>query len=542
MAIDVFYSYSHRDEELRNQLENHLQSLQRGGLIRDWHDRQIGAGSEWKNQIDRNLRSADIVLLLVSSDFLASDYCYDIELKLALERHERGEAVVVPILIRPVDWENTPFARFQALPRDGRAVTLWANRDEAFASIARAIRELATALETRKQLPVSAAKPLAPASADRVFDAAIADRVFVGRATELLAQIRRADSGGLRAYLQLEPESEAEPEDVNSRPISVEFPRGASGELQPLSFTLELNAPGFDPPAQSEQLLLPVHGDSEVCTFLVTPRQSGPLTLSLELHWGEAFRGSRTLRTISEAETAAVAAHMNVVSILVFTVARHDSTTAATAGSTRSEPADPALYAPQPLPSAASSPVPPPPPLLEQPKQSWVPKAVAAMFVVVLMTAAGLHYGLKGRAGKPTVPTETPAITSPAKAVPESKTSHVRLVGVRRVSRADVEITVEYLFQGDAEGREVFADVQPLRADGEPLRAVRTGLGEVHPGKGTTIVRIRRTARLAATTAQLRICLVAKTKNVESGSSRFEPIVCTAFPYKLDWPVTGVRD
>ena len=136
----VFYSYSHRDEGLRDELGNHLAPLHRQGLIAEWHDRKIGPGTEWEGQIDTHLDEAEIILLLISSDFIASDYCYDVELNRAMERHEAEEAYVIPIILRPVDWEGAPFAALQALPRDAEPVTSWENQDEAFRDISQAIR------------------------------------------------------------------------------------------------------------------------------------------------------------------------------------------------------------------------------------------------------------------------------------------------------------------------------------------------------------------------------------------------------------------
>src|SRR5271157_979190 len=141
-AIRLFYSYSHKDEELRKELEDHLSLLRRQGFVSGWHDRMIGAGEEWKGQLDKNLEEAQIILLLISPSFLASDYCYDIETKRALDRHDNGEATVIPILLRPVDWEGAPFARLQGLPIDLRPVTTWPNRDEAFRNIAQGIRRV----------------------------------------------------------------------------------------------------------------------------------------------------------------------------------------------------------------------------------------------------------------------------------------------------------------------------------------------------------------------------------------------------------------
>jgi TIR domain len=108
--VSLFYSYSHRDERFRRTLESHLSVLRRSGLITEWHDRMIGAGGDWRGEIDRNLATADIVLLLVSPDFLASDYCWGEEMTKALQRHERGEARVIPIILRPCRWRNTPLA------------------------------------------------------------------------------------------------------------------------------------------------------------------------------------------------------------------------------------------------------------------------------------------------------------------------------------------------------------------------------------------------------------------------------------------------
>lgn len=140
VGIKLFYSYSHRDEALRDELEVHLSLLQRQGFIDSWHDRSITAGSEWARNIDEQLVAADIILLLVSADFLASDYCYDIEMQRALERHHAGICRVIPIILRPVDWRNAPFGELQALPRDAKPVTTWTNTDEAWLNIAKSIR------------------------------------------------------------------------------------------------------------------------------------------------------------------------------------------------------------------------------------------------------------------------------------------------------------------------------------------------------------------------------------------------------------------
>ncbi len=148
-SIEIFLSYSHRDESLRRVLEDHLALLRRQRVLSIWHDRRIGAGTEWAGQIDAHLDAAGVILLLVSAAFLASNYCYDKEMTRALQRHEDGEARVIPIILRPVDWSSAPFGKLQALPRDGRPITTWSNRDEAWRDVAGGIREAVGSLRLR---------------------------------------------------------------------------------------------------------------------------------------------------------------------------------------------------------------------------------------------------------------------------------------------------------------------------------------------------------------------------------------------------------
>ena len=139
----LLFSYSHKDEALRDQLEIHLTMLKRQGVISTWHDRRLIAGDHVDQGISRELEAADIILLLVSPDFLASEYCYGIEMMRALERHEAGEARVIPVILRPCDWQQAPFGKLLAAPKDGKPVTKWANADEAFLDVANAIRAAA---------------------------------------------------------------------------------------------------------------------------------------------------------------------------------------------------------------------------------------------------------------------------------------------------------------------------------------------------------------------------------------------------------------
>ena len=131
----VFISYSRKDEDMLLELEEHLALLKRQGVLHTWHDGQIPAGAEWASEISENLNAADVILLLVSPDFLASDYLGSIEVVRALERHKRGDARVIPVIVRPCDWHNAPFAKFQPLPRGAKPVTAWKRRDEAWRDV-----------------------------------------------------------------------------------------------------------------------------------------------------------------------------------------------------------------------------------------------------------------------------------------------------------------------------------------------------------------------------------------------------------------------
>ncbi len=157
--VKLFFSYSHKDEDLREELVKHLAILRRQGVIEAWHDRKIGAGREWAAEIDANLNNARIILLLISSDFLASDYCYDKEMLRAMERHEAGEAVVIPVILRQCDWQGGQFDKLQGLPKDCKPGTSWTNRDEAFTDIARGIRKAVAELQASQPVAVAARTP-----------------------------------------------------------------------------------------------------------------------------------------------------------------------------------------------------------------------------------------------------------------------------------------------------------------------------------------------------------------------------------------------
>jgi len=152
-AASVFVSYARKDEELRDKLFDHLGGLRSGGYISAWSDGQIVPGQEWAPEIIRRLDEADIILLLVTSSFLGSDYIGRVELVRALERHRRREAIVIPVILRPADWQTAGLEGLQALPKDGKAVSTWSDQDTAFLDIAQGLRRTVDAWRVSEGCP-----------------------------------------------------------------------------------------------------------------------------------------------------------------------------------------------------------------------------------------------------------------------------------------------------------------------------------------------------------------------------------------------------
>lgn len=152
-AASVFVSYARKDEELRNKLFDHLGGLRSGGYISAWSDGLVVPGQEWAAEIIRRLDEADIILLLVTSSFLGSDYIGRVELVRALERHRSGEAIVIPVILRPADWQTAGLEGLQALPKDGKAVSTWSDQDTAFLDIAQGLRRTVDAWRASKGSP-----------------------------------------------------------------------------------------------------------------------------------------------------------------------------------------------------------------------------------------------------------------------------------------------------------------------------------------------------------------------------------------------------
>jgi hypothetical protein len=170
--VRVIFCYAHHDEKQRDELNKHLAVLRRGTLIEIWYDQQITPGDELDREILGHLQDSDLVLLLITPDFMNSNYCYCREMRIALRRHAEGRARVIPIILRPVDWLRTPIGKLLALPKNGRPVTTWRRKDEALLDVAKGVRRAAEEMAKKsgdvsnRQLHTSSRR-IVRASADR---------------------------------------------------------------------------------------------------------------------------------------------------------------------------------------------------------------------------------------------------------------------------------------------------------------------------------------------------------------------------------------
>ncbi len=178
----LVFSYAHADEPLRDELEKHLSPLKRMGRINTWHDRRIVAGEEFESQIDQYFASADIVLLLVSPDFIASDYCYQIEMTNAVERHNCGDAVVIPVILRPCAWHQLPFGKLLAGTIDGKPITQFNSVDEGFVQV---VDSVSLALDKLGATASTVPQEGFPKAAQRSISATIDTSSFAPRSSNL---------------------------------------------------------------------------------------------------------------------------------------------------------------------------------------------------------------------------------------------------------------------------------------------------------------------------------------------------------------------
>lgn len=147
--VEVFVSYAHEDAGLLQPLLKHLRLLERQGLISVWSDSKIEPGQDWRKEIEDHLRSAQVILLLISADFMDSEFIWYNEMSHAVERHNAGTATVVPVILRDCIWTTAPFGRLNALPRGGKALTRADDIDTALAGVAKEIYDLIMSVHDR---------------------------------------------------------------------------------------------------------------------------------------------------------------------------------------------------------------------------------------------------------------------------------------------------------------------------------------------------------------------------------------------------------
>lgn len=158
-SLEVFCCYAREDQEMLVQLTKHLAPLERRGQITIWSDTNLNAGVEWEKELHQHLNSADIILLLISPDFMASDYCYSTEMGRAIQRHDEGSAVVIPILLRPSLWQDAPFAKLQIVPTGTKPITDWPNRDGAFHDVAKHINRVVSTFSSQHITAEASTRP-----------------------------------------------------------------------------------------------------------------------------------------------------------------------------------------------------------------------------------------------------------------------------------------------------------------------------------------------------------------------------------------------
>lgn len=286
----LFYSYSHVDEPLRDKLDKHLSALKRTGVISDWHDRKILPGDDFDGKINEHLRLADVILFLVSSDFLASSYIWDIEVKCAMERHNKGEARVIPIILRPVDLEGVPFEHLLRLPKDGLPVTEWTNQDLAFSNVAQGIRR--TVIEMSRQ-DLDREHTTSPEFSVQgyILDYAIGAEIPVGESREVLAMIRRTESPGLGVVLSADEADSrrlrsysVHSSDVRSNAFKMFF-TALSGRFgnDATTVRVELRGPGIDISDSPTTVMVRKSEDTPPLAFLIRSSNAGQQTLKVRV-------------------------------------------------------------------------------------------------------------------------------------------------------------------------------------------------------------------------------------------------------------------
>lgn len=284
--VRVFCSYAHEDESFRSELARHLSLLEDSGTIGGfefWWDGLIAPGQDWNAVIDAKLRDAEVIVFLISVDFLSSKFVREVELPLALSKHEEGSAVLIAVLLRWVLWDNSPLSKLQALPDGLRPVESWPSRDLAYTNICEGI--LKAIVRTPGKFPLLVAPWRAAGSTDFVMESALPRKVTVRKRVILVVLVRSANETSLAELLEVEAAYEdLTPEDVTaSRLFPLDFSRDSTGKWMPRELAIRLETTDFR--IENKQKVIEVHPSSgnEPCVFILEPLREGPLLLNVEL-------------------------------------------------------------------------------------------------------------------------------------------------------------------------------------------------------------------------------------------------------------------
>ena len=288
--------YAREDDGLRSELHKHMVPMERLGLIQSWYDRDIPPGGDWASEIDEHLRNADFILLLISADFVNSRYCYEVEMKFALQCHDDGTAVVIPILLRQVDYRGLPFARLQALPSDGIPVVSGKEgedpvvRDVAFASIAKSLREAIQSFRTQKIQGYQKKTGSEWVLQRRALEAAVTREIPKGESREVLVLVSIEGSEGLRFIIGQDEQRQQRVRgytssigDIRSAAFEIDLPLTTGGFLRSPSLLLRIEGPGFTLPQRELRIAIPVLDDSKPYSFLLRGDIEGQHALLVEL-------------------------------------------------------------------------------------------------------------------------------------------------------------------------------------------------------------------------------------------------------------------
>lgn len=302
--LKLFYSYAHEDESFRDEMSKALKLLERQGLFEELYDRNIVGGMDWNREISQRLEAADIIALLVSPDFIASDYCYGKEMIRALERNRDGEAVVVPITVRPTELTDAPFANLQYLPKGGWPISSSTDRDSAYKDIAVGIRTIVSRIRYSRAEQLQRIDAQGEAREDRALDGVVAHEIPLNESREVSVQVRLAASEGLRLALDEDIKRGEENRSYSALPNHVRSSQQFSlpwtqEELRrgDIDLTVRVSPADIVVGPTEKQIKVAAIRDSGVFTFLVSSSREGTYHLNIELLCREVSLAERILRT-----------------------------------------------------------------------------------------------------------------------------------------------------------------------------------------------------------------------------------------------------